>query len=93
MILAGGDAVDAYLWWVLPSLPGYTQKPDRRRFKSCPPDQIATVQSQICGFVYEFLRGSLFGRSGCAICWLRLAVVTSAAERFLRAEKKAYIGI
>ena len=22
MILAGGDAVDAYLWWVSPSLPG-----------------------------------------------------------------------
>ena len=36
--LAGGDAVDIYPWWVLLSLSS-AQKPECRRFESCPPDQ------------------------------------------------------
>jgi len=33
---------------------------------------------------------SPFAKFGSALCWERLAVVTSAAERFLCTEKKAY---
>ena len=49
-----------------PAYQAYTQKPDCRRFKSCPPDQIGTVQRQICGFVKVFLvrfSGSLRARA------------------------------
>ena len=94
MILAGGDAVDAYLWWVLPSLPGVhaetgpsqvqilPARPDGHRAKP----NLRSCERMLLGFDFRKVWICHFRRQ-------RLGVATSAVERFLRVEKKAYIGI
>jgi len=46
-VLAGGDAVDICPWWVLLSYQAHMQRPECRRFKSGPPDQISFHQNKV----------------------------------------------
>jgi len=93
VILAGGDAVDAHLWWVLPSLPGVHAETGPSQVQILPARPNCHHAKLNLRFYEKMLPGFAFRKVWVCHLSAELAAVTSAVERFLRVEKKAYIGI